>query len=724
MSDPVSGTPADPASLSYADAGVDLEAADRSVELLSGVLERATRPEVLGGIGGFGGLFALDASRYEQPVLVSSTDGVGTKVDLARRLGILDTVGRDLVAMVVDDLVVTGAEPLFFNDYVSVGKLDPERVADLVRGIAEGCAEAGCALVGGETAEHPGLLADDEFDLAGFGVGVVEQAAILGPQHVQAGDVLVAMASSGPHSNGYSLIRRIVDGLDLADPHGLDRPLGAALLEPTRIYALDCLALIEEVEVHAMCHVTGGGLPGNLPRVLPDTLDADVDVDSWERPPSSAGSRSVGRSPTTRCGAPSTVAWGWSPSSRRGRPTVPSRCWSVAGCRRGGSARSCRTIPDTLGCGSPAPAMRAPAMRAVPTAPGAEPVTDSSSPPRQDAPTSPIEVALGELERRRRDRWIVGAVLVLAVVAALGVLLVDEAAVPTGPWAAAGFLVVALLYGASVVVQERRAQRTVRALVEEREHLAALEARVAALETLHEVVREVVAAQTLPDVFDRLLRGATKLTGASGGAVLLRVGDTLTVAASDGAGAAELGTEVVEDEGAAWGAVRSGTTTIVARGAEWGMVAGASTLAAPLRLVDHDEGAGDGRIVGALVVERSADAPAFTAADRLATSLFAQQAALAVRNASRLDRADEQAAALAAERRELSQAIERHLDDLRGTTAAVTGTVQLLRHRGHEFPAARRHALLDDLLERTAGQRELLARLEGLTRGADEPPTP
>jgi phosphoribosylformylglycinamidine cyclo-ligase len=284
MSDPVSGTPADPASLSYADAGVDLEAADRSVELLSGVLERASRPEVLGGIGGFGGLFALDASRYEQPVLVSSTDGVGTKVDLARRLGVLDTVGRDLVAMVVDDLVVTGAEPLFFNDYVSVGKLDPERVADLVRGIAEGCVEAGCALVGGETAEHPGLLADDEFDLAGFGVGVVEQAAILGPQHVQAGDVLVAMASSGPHSNGYSLIRRIVDGLDLADRHGLDRPLGEALLEPTRIYALDCLALVEEVEVHAMCHVTGGGLPGNLPRVLPDTLDADVDVDSWERP--------------------------------------------------------------------------------------------------------------------------------------------------------------------------------------------------------------------------------------------------------------------------------------------------------------------------------------------------------------------------------------------------------------------------------------------------------
>jgi phosphoribosylformylglycinamidine cyclo-ligase len=289
MSDPVSaplpgssGGPPPP--VSYADAGVDLEAADRSVELLAAVLGRATRPEVLGGIGGFGGLFALDTSRYQQPVLVSSTDGVGTKVDLARRLGVLDTVGRDLVAMVVDDLVVTGAEPLFFNDYVSVGKLDPERVADLVRGIADGCATAGCALVGGETAEHPGLLGDDEFDLAGFGVGAVERDRILGPHRVQTGDVLIAMASSGPHSNGYSLIRRIVDGLDLGAAHGLDRPLGEALLEPTRIYALDCLALLEEVEVHALCHVTGGGLPGNLPRVLPDHLAADVDVDSWERP--------------------------------------------------------------------------------------------------------------------------------------------------------------------------------------------------------------------------------------------------------------------------------------------------------------------------------------------------------------------------------------------------------------------------------------------------------
>src|SRR6056297_4232842 len=298
-------------SLTYADAGVDLGAADRSVALLGDVLARASRPEVLGGIGGFGGLFQLDLARYRSPVLVSSTDGVGTKVDLARRLGVLDTVGRDLVAMVVDDLVVTGAEPLFFNDYVSVGRLDPERVAELVRGIAEGCAEANCALVGGETAEHPGLLADDEFDLAGFGVGIVERDAILGPDRVQAGDVLLALPSSGLHSNGYSLVRRIVDGLDLEATHGLDAPLGEVLLTPTRIHTPDCLALLgadggsrgadgaaaatgagsstdldsTEVEVHAFCHITGGGLPGNLPRVLPDHLGARVDTTSWEWPP-------------------------------------------------------------------------------------------------------------------------------------------------------------------------------------------------------------------------------------------------------------------------------------------------------------------------------------------------------------------------------------------------------------------------------------------------------
>lgn len=277
--------------LTYADAGVDLDAADESVALLRDHVGSTTRPEVLGGIGGFGGLFELDLSRWEQPVLVSGTDGVGTKVDLARRLGVLDTIGIDLVAMVVDDLVVTGAEPLFFNDYISVGRLDPRRVADVVAGIADGCRQAGAALVGGETAEHPGLLDDDEFDVAGFGVGVVEKADVLGPDRVQPGDVLVALPSSGLHSNGYSLVRRIVgdaadpEALDLAGDHGLGAPLGEVLLTPTRIHSADVLAVIEAVPTHAWCHVTGGGLPGNLPRVLPGDLGADVDTASWEVPP-------------------------------------------------------------------------------------------------------------------------------------------------------------------------------------------------------------------------------------------------------------------------------------------------------------------------------------------------------------------------------------------------------------------------------------------------------
>jgi phosphoribosylformylglycinamidine cyclo-ligase len=270
--------------LTYADAGVDLDAADRSVELIAEAVRRTHRPEVLGGIGGFGGMFAFDPARWREPVLVSGTDGVGTKVDLARRLDVLDTVGRDLVAMVVDDLVVCGAEPLFFNDYISVGRLDPERVAALVTGIAAGCEQAGCALVGGETAEHPGLLDPDEFDLAGFGVAVVERGEILGPDRVGAGDALIAMASSGLHSNGYSLVRRVIGDLDLARPHGLSRPLGEVLLEPTRIYATDCLALAADADVHALCHVTGGGLPGNLPRVLPEGLGARVDASTWEWP--------------------------------------------------------------------------------------------------------------------------------------------------------------------------------------------------------------------------------------------------------------------------------------------------------------------------------------------------------------------------------------------------------------------------------------------------------
>lgn len=269
----------------YAQAGVDLGAADDAVARIRPHLERTRRKEVLDGIGGFAGLFALDPRAYRQPVLVSAADGVGTKLELARELGRHDTVGVDLVAMVVDDLVVCGAEPLFFVDYVAVGRLDPAQLEAVVAGIAEGCAQAGCALVGGETAEHPGVLADDRYDLAGFGVGVVERGELLGAHRVEPGDAIVAMASTGLHANGYSLARRLVAGLDLHDDHGLAiQSLGDALLRPTRIYAPDCLALAEAVPVRTFCHVTGGGIPGNLPRVLPEGLGAAVDTTTFEVP--------------------------------------------------------------------------------------------------------------------------------------------------------------------------------------------------------------------------------------------------------------------------------------------------------------------------------------------------------------------------------------------------------------------------------------------------------
>lgn len=270
--------------VSYADAGVDLAAADESVERITGAVERTRRPEVLSGIGGFGGLFAFDASKYRQPVLVSGTDGVGTKVELARQVDELDGLGHDLVAMVVDDLVVCGAEPLFFNDYIAIGSLDPRRLARLVESIADGCMIAGCALVGGETAEHPGVLAPDAFDLAGFGVGVVERDALLGPERVNDGDCIVAMASSGIHSNGFSLVRHIVAARDITANHGFDRPLYAELLTPTKIYTADCLALSAAVQVHAFCHITGGGIPGNLPRVLPKELGAVIHTESYAWP--------------------------------------------------------------------------------------------------------------------------------------------------------------------------------------------------------------------------------------------------------------------------------------------------------------------------------------------------------------------------------------------------------------------------------------------------------
>ena len=246
---------------------------------------------MVGGLGGFAGLFALDTARYRRPLLASSTDGVGTKIALARELDRHDTVGIDLVAMVVDDLVACGAEPLFLQDYIACGKVVPERIAAIVTGIAAGCELAGAALVGGETAEHGDLMGADEYDLAATAVGVVEADAVLGPERVREDDVVVAMASSGLHSNGYSLVRRVVSvaGLDLrATPAGLARPLGDELLEPTRIYARDCLALVERFgvdAVHAFAHITGGGLAGNTARVVPDGLEAVLDRGTWALPP-------------------------------------------------------------------------------------------------------------------------------------------------------------------------------------------------------------------------------------------------------------------------------------------------------------------------------------------------------------------------------------------------------------------------------------------------------
>jgi phosphoribosylformylglycinamidine cyclo-ligase len=270
----------------YAAAGVSIEAGDRAVALMRAWVEKARRPEVVGGIGGFAGLFDASAlKRYRRPLLATSADGVGTKVAIAQRLDKHDTIGFDLVGMLVDDLVVCGAEPLFLTDYIACGRVVPERVAAIVKGIAEACVAAGCALLGGETAEHPGLLEPDEYDVAGATTGVVEADALLGPERVRPGDALIAMASSGLHSNGYSLVRHAL--LDRAgwqlDRHvdELGRTLGEELLEPTRVYARDCLDLIASVDVHAMAHITGGGVAANLARVLPAGVSAQIDRTTW-----------------------------------------------------------------------------------------------------------------------------------------------------------------------------------------------------------------------------------------------------------------------------------------------------------------------------------------------------------------------------------------------------------------------------------------------------------
>ena len=274
----------------YAAAGVDVEAGEKAVALMRASIARAQRPEVVGGLGGFAGLFDASAlTRYRRPLLATSTDGVGTKIDVARRMDVHDTIGIDLVAMVVDDLVVCGAEPLFLTDYIAVGSVVPERIAAIVSGIAEGCARAGVALLGGETAEHPGLMAPDEYDVAGAGTGVVEADALLGPDRVRAGDVLVAMGSSGLHSNGYSLARHVLFdragwGLDRHVPE-LGRTLGEELLEPTRIYTLDVLDLIAGGGVHAVSHITGGGVAANVARVLPEGLHGQIDRPTWTPPP-------------------------------------------------------------------------------------------------------------------------------------------------------------------------------------------------------------------------------------------------------------------------------------------------------------------------------------------------------------------------------------------------------------------------------------------------------
>jgi phosphoribosylformylglycinamidine cyclo-ligase len=269
----------------YLAAGVDIVAGEQAVAALWPHAERARRPEVLGGIGGFAGLFKLKPGRWREPVLASSTDGVGTKIAVAQAMGVHHTIGIDLVAMVADDLVVCGAEPLFLQDYIAIGKVVPELVADLVRGIADGCVQAGCALLGGEIAEHRGMMIHDGYDLSATGVGVVEADAILGPDRVRPGDVVVAMASSGLHSNGYSLARHVL--LDIArmplDGHveEFGRTLGEQLLEPTRIYTKDCLALVAETEVRTFAHITGGGLAANLSRVMPRGLAAVLERGSW-----------------------------------------------------------------------------------------------------------------------------------------------------------------------------------------------------------------------------------------------------------------------------------------------------------------------------------------------------------------------------------------------------------------------------------------------------------
>ena len=274
----------------YSQAGVDIDAGDRAVELMKAHLAKARRPEVVGDIGGFAGLFDVSAlKKFERPLLATSTDGVGTKTEIARLMDKYDTIGEDLVAMVVDDLVVCGAEPLFMTDYIAVGKVFPERIAQIVLGIARGCEKAGTALVGGETAEHPGLLGEDEFDIAGAATGAVDAHRLLGADKVQAGDVMIAMPASGFHANGYSLVRHIIKTKNISLDYNfqeLSKSAGEVFLTPTEIYSLDCLALHRalDTELHAITHITGGGIAENTARVIPAGLHAAYDRTTWSLP--------------------------------------------------------------------------------------------------------------------------------------------------------------------------------------------------------------------------------------------------------------------------------------------------------------------------------------------------------------------------------------------------------------------------------------------------------
>jgi phosphoribosylformylglycinamidine cyclo-ligase len=270
--------------LTYRDAGVDIEAGESLVERIKPLVQKTQRPECLGNIGGFGGLFELPIDRYRRPVLVSGTDGVGTKLKLAVILDRHDTIGIDLVAMCVNDVLVLGAEPLYFLDYFATGRLSPEHAQSVIAGIASGCEAAGAALIGGETAEMPGMYSPGDYDLAGFCVGVVEKDQIIDGSHIRAGDQVLGLASSGLHSNGYSLARAVLERshATLDQPIG-ETTLGEALLAPTRIYVRPILALLKAVPIHGIAHITGGGLPGNIPRILPDNCDCRIDTTAWPR---------------------------------------------------------------------------------------------------------------------------------------------------------------------------------------------------------------------------------------------------------------------------------------------------------------------------------------------------------------------------------------------------------------------------------------------------------